>query len=691
MPAGGRARLALGLLGLLALGCAAARLPPPADNDFPEGAPERRRPPGPGPACPRDCGCTQEGVVDCGGIDLKEFPLLLPELTNHLSLQVREPSPGRGIPDRRGPPGSQTGRRPPLGSPGAAHARVPAFAWARLLPASLSGSSASRWKREVPQAQRLHSTKAPGLPEEAFEHLENLNYLYLANNKAEQPQLSQPVFVEEVLQPSDHFHGPPLDSLQQLHVLLVLRAPELDAELQDMVGLLGCECTLLACVQLFVHQYPQVLFHRAALDRIIPQPVLKPRIALTQVVTNLIFPYSGRGFTPLVPNMLSIDSGGLTVAPKFLPNTLISADFAANYLTKIYGLTFGQKPNLRSVYLHNNKLSDAGLPDNMFNGSDNVEILIMSSNFLKKLSSLEYLDLSSNNLSQIPSGLPRNIVLLHLEKNAIKVIGRDVLTQIKNLEYLLLHNNKLKARGIHPLAFQGLKKLHTVHLYNNMLERIPSGLPRRVKTLMILHNQISEINRNDFATTYFLEELNLSYNKLKSPQIHREAFRKLRQLKSLDLSGNNLHTVPFGFPKNLQILKLKENEISIIPKGTLSGMTKLRELYLSNNKLKSLDMAGNQLTSIPSDLPESLEYLYLQNNKITTVSENAFESTPKIKGIYLRFNKIAVGALKETTFQNLKHLQVLDIEGNLEFSNSSKNKDDSEEEMEDEEEEEELR
>lgn len=54
-----------------------------------------------------------------------------------------------------------------------------------------------------------------------------------------------------------------------------------------------------------------------------------------------------------------------------------------------------------------------------------------------------------------------------------------------------------------------------------------------------------------------------------------------------------------------------------------------------------------------------------------------------------RFNKISVGALKESTFQNLKHLQVLDIEGNLEFSNSSKNKDDSEEEMEDEEEEEE--
>lgn len=37
----------------------------------------------------------------------------------------------------------------------------------------------------------------------------------------------------------------------------------------------------------------------------------------------------------------------------------------------------------RSVYLHNNELTDTGLPDHMFNGSDNLEILTMSSNFLR--------------------------------------------------------------------------------------------------------------------------------------------------------------------------------------------------------------------------------------------------------------------------------------------------------------------
>jgi len=113
-----------------------------------------------------------------------------------------------------------------------------------------------------------------------------------------------------VLQPSDHFCGLPLDPLQEAHVFPVLRAPELDAGLQvgschsgaegqnhllraaghtafdaaqDTVGLLGCERTLLAHVQLFIDQYPQVLLGRAALNPFIPQPVLILGVALTQM------------------------------------------------------------------------------------------------------------------------------------------------------------------------------------------------------------------------------------------------------------------------------------------------------------------------------------------------------------------------------------------------------------------------
>ncbi|XP_034036218.1 podocan [Thalassophryne amazonica] len=436
---------------------------------------------------------------------------------------------------------------------------------------------------------------------------------------------------------------------------------------------------------------------------------------------------------------LYLANNKLTYAPKVLPPSLVSADFAANQLTRIYPYTFGHKPHLKSVYLHNNKLTDAGLPDHMFNASDNLEILTMSSNFLRvvprnlpatlyrlhmksnklekipagafdnlpnlrelylqnnllsnegmdnetfsQLSSLEYLDLSNNNLSVVPTGLPRSLVLLHLEKNSIRSIPKDALTSVRNLEYLLIHNNKLRSRSIHPAAFQGLKKLHTLHMYNNLLERVPRGMPRRAKTLMLLHNAISEIGRNDLALLYTLTELNLSYNRLTSSQIHREAFRKLRLLENLDLSGNSLHSLPLGLPRTLQVLIVKNNQLNSIPDGALTGMEKLRKVILSDNQLKlnsiyqgawmelsaltTLDLSGNQLSHIPSDLPESLEYLYLQSNRISTVPASAFEGTPNIKGIFLRFNRLSVDTVDESSFAHLTNLQVLDIGmGNTRF------------------------
>ncbi|CAL8255355.1 unnamed protein product [Merluccius merluccius] len=429
---------------------------------------------------------------------------------------------------------------------------------------------------------------------------------------------------------------------------------------------------------------------------------------------------------------LYLANNRLTLAPRHLPRSLVSADFAANQLTKIYPYTFGEKPSLKSVYLHNNKLSDAGLPDHMFNGSSSLEILIMSSNFLhlvpsnlpsslhrlhlksnklekippgafdnlsnlrelylqnnllsnegmdnltfSQLSSLECLDLSNNNLSVVPSGLPRNLVLLHLEKNAIREIPKDALASVKNLEYLLLHNNRLRSRSIHPTAFQGLKKLHTIHMYNNLLERVPRGLPRRAKTLMILHNSISEIGRNDLVALYTLTELNLSYNRLTSSRLHRDAFRKLRTLETLDLSGNLLQVVPLGLPRSLLTLRVKDNRLNSIPDGALAGMDNLKEIYLSNNQLKlnsiyqgawmelgsltTLDLSGNQLSHVPSDLPESLEYLHLASNRISSVPPSAFQGTPNLKGIFLRSNRLSVDSVSESSLAFLTQLQELDL------------------------------
>ncbi|GAB0177359.1 cAMP-dependent protein kinase inhibitor alpha [Grus japonensis] len=50
-----------------------------------------------------------------------------------------------------------------------------------------------------------------------------------------------------------------------------------------MVGFLGCKHTMPAHLQFFIHQLPQVLLCRGALNPFIPQSVLVPGIALTKV------------------------------------------------------------------------------------------------------------------------------------------------------------------------------------------------------------------------------------------------------------------------------------------------------------------------------------------------------------------------------------------------------------------------
>jgi len=87
--------------------------------------------------------------------------------------------------------------------------------------------------------------------------------------QADQVHLPQLVFAGEVLQPSHH-----------LRALLWTRS--VDAA-QDSVGLLGCQCTLLVHVQIFISQDPQVLLSSATLKEFFSRSVHVSGTALTQV------------------------------------------------------------------------------------------------------------------------------------------------------------------------------------------------------------------------------------------------------------------------------------------------------------------------------------------------------------------------------------------------------------------------
>ncbi|KAK4816270.1 hypothetical protein QYF61_014342 [Mycteria americana] len=84
--------------------------------------------------------------------------------------------------------------------------------------------------------------------------------------QAEQPQLSQPVLIGEVLQPQIIFMAL-LGRAQAGPCLSYVGGPrtENSTPAQDAIGFLGCEHTLLSHGQHFIHQYPPVSLRRPAL------------------------------------------------------------------------------------------------------------------------------------------------------------------------------------------------------------------------------------------------------------------------------------------------------------------------------------------------------------------------------------------------------------------------------------------
>lgn len=119
----------------------------------------------------------------------------------------------------------------------------------------------------------------------------------------------------------------------------------------------------------------------------------------------------------------------------------------------------------------------------------------------------------------------------------------------------------------------------------------------------------------------------------------------LMSLKTLDMSGNNIHdTIPYQLPPNLTSLNLASNNLTGNLPYSLSTMGSLTNLNVSRNSLTqsisdafgnlagltTMDLSFNNLTG---DLPNSfsslssLSTLYLQNNQLTG-SLNVLTSLP---------------------------------------------------------------
>lgn len=139
-----------------------------------------------------------------------------------------------------------------------------------------------------------------------------------------------------------------------------------------------------------------------------------------------------------------------------------------NNIKTIENGTFLNLPSLRSLNLIHNNISDLY--------------------FVKSLSStLEYLELSTNNISQIPDGIfshLSNLYSLELSSNKIKTLSDKMFVGLERLGFLALNTNQIERleRG----QLDNLRCVQNVNLAGNKLDFIEKGFAKNWNNVDVL-------------------------------------------------------------------------------------------------------------------------------------------------------------------------------------------------------------
>lgn len=298
--------------------------------------------------------------------------------------------------------------------------------------------------------------------------------------------------------------------------------------------------------------------------------------------------------------------------------------------------------SVRILKLGNNKI--LSLNANSLSSLKNVTHLYLSKNCYRwnicgtsvsidndsfvNMNQLVFLELSYNNLTRVPKGLPKSLRVLQLDNNKIQIIHSDDFQSLRKLKALKLEGNCPRCKNapfpcepcqnmslrIHPKAFYDLKNLETLNLGGNSLQHLnPTWFEKlsRLKALYLAFNfllkpiteegaflnYISSVRKIDLSFNYNLksypETINLSSN-----------FSNLRALKTLHLEGLVFRNIgpdtlrPLYQLKNLSVLNLGTNFIIRADSSIFKKLSHLKMIYLGENRLYPIPEQNPQVPNV---------------------------------------------------------------------------------------------
>ncbi|KAJ8046650.1 Leucine-rich repeat serine/threonine-protein kinase 2 [Holothuria leucospilota] len=266
---------------------------------------------------------------------------------------------------------------------------------------------------------------------------------------------------------------------------------------------------------------------------------------------------------------------------------------------------------LTKLDISKNNLTE--VPHEFFQALQELESIDISSNHLTILPSeilsfcnkLQLLNVSGNEMYSLPSSLEdssKSLQEMDLSHNAIGGCPEWLSDYLPNLKNLLLQSCNITVLPDQPLK---LSHLTTLNLSYNSISTIPPAFFKECNSLDVLnlsYNKIESLPENAAIHLSKLSVLKLSNNKLGS--VIPAFILSLSSLRCVDLSSNGISVCAAPYQWKSQSLKeinLSHNkikELSLDKKFDLRNWLKMEKLLLSHNKLSKIPKEVGQLTSL---------------------------------------------------------------------------------------------
>ncbi|XP_039262156.2 toll-like receptor 8 isoform X1 [Styela clava] len=209
-----------------------------------------------------------------------------------------------------------------------------------------------------------------------------------------------------------------------------------------------------------------------------------------------------------------------------------------NLLIDVSPGTFTDSPNLEILHLEENNIEV--LFDETFKGLDKLKELYLGSNKLMLVHShifpsLQYLDMSNNNLTEFPDLGGPKLEEIEMSYNVFEHIAADSLFNAKNLQ--ILHLTHCSIDVINYTVFASTPSLKKIDLTDNYISEFPNVKMSALEILEMEENEIESIDNSLVDVAPKLQHFGLSYNKIS--YINPAVFYGMTTLKEIDLTGNN--------------------------------------------------------------------------------------------------------------------------------------------------------